>query len=77
MRYRLDDKRLPQTPFLSSSQSLETDFAKLSVKMGKVLAQLDVPIAASEEALADVRRQLRRTSAASVMAAGGGRQDKD
>jgi hypothetical protein len=63
MRYRLDEKWLPQTPFSSPSRSLDTEFANLSGKIGEVLEQLDVPIAASEEALAVVQRRLRRTPA--------------
>ena len=77
MRYGHDDNRLRQIPFPSSSRSLETEFAKLSGKIGKVLEQLDVPIAASEEALAVIQRQLRRQPAPSITAAGGARQGKD
>jgi hypothetical protein len=59
MRYRLDEKRLPQTTLSPPSRSLETDFEKLSGKIGEILEQLDAPIAASEEALAVVQRRLR------------------
>jgi hypothetical protein len=63
MRYCLDDKRFPQKPPPSSSRSLESEFANLSGKIGEVLEQLDLPIAASEEALAVVQRRLRRKPA--------------
>jgi hypothetical protein len=59
MRYRLDEERLPQRPFPSPSGSLEREFASVSAKIGEVIEQLDVPIVATEEALAVVQRQLR------------------
>jgi hypothetical protein len=37
MRYRLDEKRLPQTRFRSLSESLESEFAGLSAKIDEVL----------------------------------------
>jgi predicted DNA-binding protein (UPF0251 family) len=52
MRYRLDEKRFPQTPFLPRSESLESEFASLSAKTAEVLRQFDVRIVAAEEALA-------------------------
>ena len=58
MRYRFDEKRLPQTPLPSPSRSLETEFAQLSGKIGEILEQLDVSIAASVAALAVVQQQL-------------------
>jgi hypothetical protein len=54
VRYRLDEKRLPQTLFPSRSESLESEFASLAAKMEEVLEQLDVRIVAAEEALAVV-----------------------
>lgn len=63
MRYRFDEKRLPQTPLPRPSRSLETEFANLSGKIDEVLEQLDAPIAASEEALAAVQRELRAKAA--------------
>ncbi len=54
MRYRLDEKRLPQTLFPSLSESLESEFASLSAGISEVLEQLDVRIVAAEEALAVV-----------------------
>ena len=59
MRYRRDEKRLPQPQFLSPSGSLEREFASVSARIGEVIEQLDAPIAATEEALAVVQRQLR------------------
>jgi hypothetical protein len=59
MCFRLDEKRLPQPPFPSSSGSLESEFASVSAKIGEVIEQLDVPIVAAEEALAAVQRRLR------------------
>ena len=58
MRYRGDEKRLPQR-FPSPSESLESEFASVSAKIGEVIEQLDAPIVAAEEALAVVQRQLR------------------
>jgi hypothetical protein len=59
MRHPLDDKRPPQPQFLSPSGSLESEFASVSARIGEVIEQLDAPIAATEEALAVVQRQLR------------------
>ena len=54
MRYRLDEKRLPQTLFPSHSESLESEFASLVAKIDEVLEQLDVRIVAAEQAVAVV-----------------------
>ena len=51
MRYRLDEKRLPQTRFRSLSESLESEFAGLSAKIDEVLEQFDMRIVAAEKAL--------------------------
>ena len=59
MRYRRDEKRLPQRTFPSPSESLESAFASVSAKIGEVIEQLDAPIVATEEALAAVQQQLR------------------
>jgi hypothetical protein len=55
MRYRLDEKRLPPTLFPPVSESLESEFARVSATIDEVLEQLDVRIVAAEEALAVVR----------------------
>jgi len=54
VRYRLDEKRLPQTLFPSHSESLESEFASLVAKIDEVLEQLDVRIVAAEQAVAVV-----------------------
>ena len=54
MRYRLVEKRLPQTLFPPRSESLESEFASLSTKIDEVLKQFDVRIVAAEEAVAVV-----------------------
>jgi class 3 adenylate cyclase len=54
MRYRLDEKRLPQTLFRSLPKSLESEFASLSANIDDVLEQFDARIVAAEEALAVV-----------------------
>jgi hypothetical protein len=64
MRYRLDEKRQPSTHLQPPSRSLESDFASLSARIEQVLQQLDVPIAAAEEALATVRLRLQTKEAA-------------
>ena len=51
MRYRLDEKRLPQTLFPSLPESLESEFASLSAKIDEVLEQFDMRIVAAEKAL--------------------------
>ena len=55
MRYRLDEKRLPQTLFPPRSEPLESEFASLSAKTAEVLKQFDVWIVAAEEAVTIVR----------------------
>ena len=59
MRYRRDERPLPQRTFPSPSELLESEFASVSAKIGEVIEQLDAPIVATEEALAVVQRQLR------------------
>ena len=54
MRYRLDEKRLPQMLFPSHSESPESEFAGLAAKIDEILEQFDVRIVAAEEALAVV-----------------------
>ena len=51
MRYRLDEKRLPQTRFPSLSESLESEFVSLSARIDEVLEQFDMRIVAAEKAL--------------------------
>ncbi len=55
MRYRLDEKRLPQTLFPPRSESLESEFASLLAKIDAVRKQFDVRIVAAEEAVAVVQ----------------------
>ena len=71
MRYRLNEKRLSQTPIPSPTRSLESEFASLSAKIDEVLEQLDAPIVAAEEALAQVRRRLVRRGAREALTVGG------
>jgi hypothetical protein len=52
VRYRLDEKRLPPTPFPSLSESLEGAVASLAEAIGEVLEQLGERIAVDEEARA-------------------------
>jgi hypothetical protein len=60
MRYRPDEGRFPQRPSPSPSESLESEFARVSAKIGEVIEQLNAPIVATEEALAVVQRGLRK-----------------
>jgi predicted component of type VI protein secretion system len=55
MRDRLDDKRLPSTFAMPSSESLERQFASLSAGINKRLEQIDVRIVVAEEAGPAVR----------------------
>ena len=71
MRYRLNEKRLSQTPIPLPTRSLESEFASLSAKIDEVLEQLDAPIVAAEEALAQVRRRLVRRGAREALTVGG------
>ena len=59
MRRRRHENRLPKRTFLSPLESLESEFARVSAKIGEVIEQLDAPIVATEEALAAVQQQLR------------------
>ena len=57
MRYRLDEKQLPEKLFPSLSETSESEIASLVTKIHEGFEQLDVQLVAVEEALAAVRAE--------------------
>ena len=68
VRYRLDEKRLPQTPFPPLSESLESEFAALAARIDEVLEQFAVRTVAAREAPAVVH-EMRNVEKIAVCAA--------
>ncbi len=54
VRYRFDEKQFHQMLFPPHSESLESAFARLAVKIDEIFEQFDVRIVAAEEVLAVV-----------------------